>query len=270
MNKSDSIKELAGALAKAQSKIKGALKDSANPFFKSKYADLASVVEAIRGALSENGLAYVQLTIPSDKEEVQVETILMHSSGEWISGIIALPVSKADAQGFGSALTYARRYGLSAMVGVAPEDDDGNAAAAAKPTNDPGAVLARRVIKANITPTADAADNVSPEQRKRMREIAETCIHWMQKDSVADAAAVADETEMTAEEGNGRRASVMAFQQKDLSGALFKNDKRTEENNQPNAKGDCLIDGVAYWVSAWTKKDKNGNPWQSLSFQRKE
>ena len=134
MNKSESIAGLAAALAAAQGVMKGALKDSANPFFKSRYADLASVVEAIRAAFSANGLSYIQTVEPSDKDEVRVETTLMHSSGEWIScGILSLPVSKVDAQGYGSALTYARRYSLSAAVGVAPEDDDGNAASVAKP-----------------------------------------------------------------------------------------------------------------------------------------
>ena len=134
MNKSESIAGLAAALAKAQGQMKGAVKDSANPFFKSKYADLASVVEAIRSAFSANGLSYVQTVQSSDLDEVRVETMILHSSGEWIScGVLALPVSKNDAQGYGSALTYARRYSLSAAVGVAPEDDDGNAAVAAKP-----------------------------------------------------------------------------------------------------------------------------------------
>ena len=135
MNKSESIKELATALAKAQGQIKGAVKDSANPFFKSKYADLASVVEAIRSAFAANGLSYIQSVEPSDKDEVRVETTILHSSGEWIGcGVLALPVSKVDAQGYGSALTYARRYSLSAATGVAPEDDDGTAATVAKPS----------------------------------------------------------------------------------------------------------------------------------------
>ena len=135
MNKSESIKELATSLAKAQGSIKGAIKDSSNPFFKSKYADLASVVEAIRSAFAANGLSYIQTVEPSQADEVRVETMILHSSGEWIScGVLALPVSKVDAQGYGSALTYARRYSLSAAVGVASEaDDDGNAAVAAKP-----------------------------------------------------------------------------------------------------------------------------------------
>ena len=129
MQKSESIKELAGALAKAQGEIKGALKDQSNPFFKSKYADLSSVVDAIRVPFSKNGLSYIQCIEPSDKEEVRIETMILHSSGEWLcSGALAVPVTKADAQGYGSALTYARRYSLSAAAGVAPEDDDGNAA----------------------------------------------------------------------------------------------------------------------------------------------
>jgi hypothetical protein len=132
--KSESLKELATALAKAQGEIKGAIKDSANPFFKSKYADLSSVVDAIKVAFSKNGLSYIQMMEPSDKDEVRVSTMILHSSGEYINcGILALPVSKVDAQGYGSALTYARRYSLSSAVGVAPEDDDGNAAVAAAP-----------------------------------------------------------------------------------------------------------------------------------------
>jgi ERF superfamily len=133
MNKSDQINELAAALAKAQGEMKTAIRDSVNPFFKSKYADLASVVEAIRGPFAEHGLSYVQLPIPTEGDWVQVETVLMHASGQWISSIVDVPVAKGDAQGYGSALTYARRYGLSAVCGVAPEDDDGNAAAKAKP-----------------------------------------------------------------------------------------------------------------------------------------
>lgn len=133
MNTSEQVNEIAAALAKAQAVLEGAKKDTANPFFKSKYADLASVWGACRSALPPNGLSVVQTTSPSEKDEVVVTTRLMHSSGQWIEGVLAMPVSKHDAQGFGSALTYARRYGLAAIVGVAPEDDDGNLAAAAKP-----------------------------------------------------------------------------------------------------------------------------------------
>ena len=134
MNKSDNINELATALAKAQGAMRFAIKDANNPFFKSKYADLSSVVEAIRDALANNGLSYMQHLAPSEKHEVCVETIILHASGQWIScGTLTVPVSKHDAQGFGSALTYARRYSLSAAVGVVADDDDGNAAAQAAP-----------------------------------------------------------------------------------------------------------------------------------------
>ncbi len=142
MNTSEQINEVATALAKAQGQITGALKDSTNPHFKSSYADLASIWDACRSALSSNGLAVVQMTDKSDKDEVIVVTRIMHSSGQWIEGTLALPVSKADAQGYGSALTYARRYGLAAAVGIAQVDDDGNLASAARPSKqhsiDPG------------------------------------------------------------------------------------------------------------------------------------
>src|SRR5690348_4957445 len=113
MKTSDSIKEISTALAKAQAVMAGAKKDATNPHYKSKYADLASVWEACRKPLADNGIAVVQMTDVSERDEIIVETRLTHTSGEWIEGRLALPVSKADAQGFGSALTYARRYGLS-------------------------------------------------------------------------------------------------------------------------------------------------------------
>lgn len=135
MNKSESINELATALAKAQGQMEGAKKDSSNPFFKSKYADLAAVVEAVKKPFSDNGLSYIQITdLPEgDGDAVLIETVLMHSSGQWVSGKLRMPVSKHDAQGVGSAITYGRRYGLQAMAGVPAEDDDGNAAAASAP-----------------------------------------------------------------------------------------------------------------------------------------
>jgi hypothetical protein len=142
---SESIKEIAGALAKAQGVMAGAKKDADNPFFKSKYADLSSVWEACRPALTANGIAVVQMTRASERDEVIVITRLCHESGEWIEGELAMPVTKADAQGFGSAVTYARRYALAAAVGVAPADDDGNAAAAAKPKQ-----MLTQPVKANV------------------------------------------------------------------------------------------------------------------------
>ena len=129
--KSEQINELASALAKAQGEIKGAAKDAANPFFKSKYADLDSVWEACREALSKNGLSVSQMVEPTDNGDVLL-TMLLHSSGQWLSSTMSLKI-KGDGKSnelhaLGSALTYLRRYSLSAIVGVAPsDDDDGNA-----------------------------------------------------------------------------------------------------------------------------------------------
>lgn len=126
MKHSEQINEIGAALAKAQGAIENATKDKANPFFKSTYADLAGIWDACRAALSSNGLSVVQTPEQSEKG-VLVSTMLLHSSGQWISGSYLMPVSKFDAQSIGSAITYARRYALAAMVGVAPEDDDGSA-----------------------------------------------------------------------------------------------------------------------------------------------
>ena len=128
MDQSATIGKLAEALSKAQATMKPAAKDSKNPFFKSSYADLSSIWEAVRGPLTTNGLSVVQLA-EGNGEVITIITTLLHISGEWIRGTLTMKPVKPDPQGAGSALTYARRYGLAAMVGVvAEEDDDGNAA----------------------------------------------------------------------------------------------------------------------------------------------
>lgn len=124
---SEGINELAAALAKAQGAIRGAAKDTANTFFKSKYADLASVWEACRGPLTENGLSVVQLP-SAEGAKVTVTTMLAHASGQSITGHLTASAKDDSPQAVGSAITYLRRYGLQSMVGVAPEDDDGEAA----------------------------------------------------------------------------------------------------------------------------------------------
>ena len=126
------IAALAAALVKAQSAMGGAKKDSTNPHFRTAYADLASVWDACRAPLANAGLSVVQL-VSSDEKSAIIETILAHSSGEWVSSTLAVPLTKADAQGLGSAITYGRRYALAAIVGVCPADDDGEAAVA-RPT----------------------------------------------------------------------------------------------------------------------------------------
>ena len=142
MYQSATIGALAAALAKAQGAITHASKDSVNPAFRSKYADLASVWGACRAQLATNQIAVVQVGADAPEGRVCIETILAHSSGEWISSRITLPVTKADAHGHGSAITYARRYGLAAAVGVYQDDDDANAAVApvAVPAMDPDAL----------------------------------------------------------------------------------------------------------------------------------
>jgi hypothetical protein len=137
MQQSESIAALAAALAKVQAVLEGAKLDSENPFFKSKYSDLTSVWAACRKPLAENGLAVIQTCSSETPEIVIVETMLCHSSGEWVRGKVAMKPVKADPQGIGSCITYARRYSLAAMVGVAPEDDDGNAASHANKMEKP-------------------------------------------------------------------------------------------------------------------------------------
>lgn len=132
MERSESIATLAGALAKAQSDMKAAAKDSVNPHFRSRYADLTSIWEACRAPLSKNGLSVTQLPEDAGDGRIGLTSILMHSSGEWISGRFSIAVERPTAQAIGSALTYLRRYGLAALVGVvSDEDDDGNGASRA-------------------------------------------------------------------------------------------------------------------------------------------
>jgi hypothetical protein len=133
MTHSESVKEIAAALNKAQGEMEGAKKDSENGHFKSKYADLASVWDAVRGPFSKHGLSVVQsprLVMSQDGPVlVELETMVLHTSGEWMRDVLSVPVSKPDAHGVGSAITYGRRFSLSAFAGVAPEDDDANSAA---------------------------------------------------------------------------------------------------------------------------------------------
>ena len=127
IKKSEAINELAAALSKAQAAMEGATKDSENPHFKAKYADLGNCWVACRKALTDNGLGIIQ--IPSaDGANVTVTTMLTHSSGQFIEGSLSMIAQKNTPQGVGSCITYARRYALSAFVGIAPEDDDGQAA----------------------------------------------------------------------------------------------------------------------------------------------
>jgi len=147
------IKNLAAALVKAQAEIDGAVRSSVNPHFKSKYADLGAVMDAIKPALAKHGLGFVQELSERDNG-VYVETVIIHESGEtYRTGKLPMPASKQDAHGYGSAISYAKRYSLMAAFGVPAEDDDGNAAVASAPKPIARIAPARR---AEITQAIDA------------------------------------------------------------------------------------------------------------------
>ena len=128
MKTSESIVKIAPALLNAQKDFLSAKKSSNNPFFKSKYADLQSVISAVKESLNENGIAFIQSPTESEGDVLKLTTRLLHESGEWIEDTAVCPLVKRDPQAFGSALSYLRRYSLSAMCGIYQADDDGNEA----------------------------------------------------------------------------------------------------------------------------------------------
>jgi len=125
---SDSITKIAPALLTAQRAITFAVKDAKNPHFKTTYADLSSVIDAVKPALNEAGIVFLQMPAPSDRDSLALTTRLIHESGEWIESTATCPLQKSDPQGYGSAVTYLKRYSLASAVGLYQEDDDGNAA----------------------------------------------------------------------------------------------------------------------------------------------
>ena len=174
------MQKIATALVKAQKAFGPALKTSTNPHFKSKYADLAACIEAVIDALNDNGIALVQQSHHCE-DGVIIETLFIHESGETISGgKFHVVASKQDPQGYGSAMTYARRYALQAACGIAPEDDDGNKAVAApraaeKPSRavrskDQVEHLVRQATTPELLTTVWKA--LLPEERELVREIA--------------------------------------------------------------------------------------------------
>lgn len=124
MNKSENIIEIAKALCAVQSKLTGAKKETTNTFFKSSYADLESVWDSIRDLMYENGLSVSQFPCTLENNAPGLETILMHNSGQFISNTVPLISVKQDPQSYGSAITYFRRYALSAVIGQIQVDDD--------------------------------------------------------------------------------------------------------------------------------------------------
>lgn len=175
--KSEQINELAAALAKAQGEMQTAKKDASNPFFKSKYADLSSVWEACREALTKHGLCVSQMIEQNENGDVLC-TMLIHSSGQWLSSIIPIRVKEAkggnELQALGSTLTYIRRYALSAIVGVAPdEDDDGNLSQTnyVSPTKTVTQTVAPRTNPAIISKEqVDLLNNILPQCSPEFRK----------------------------------------------------------------------------------------------------
>lgn len=156
------MQAIAAALVKAQKEFGPALKTATNPHFRSKYAALDACVEAVIDALNNNGIFLMQYTHPCE-DGVIVETMFIHESGEHMSGgRLHVPASKQDPQGYGSALTYARRYSLQAACGIAPEDDDGNAAS--KPKTEPKKPAAGTRDKDTLTFILESCEDLSSMQ----------------------------------------------------------------------------------------------------------
>lgn len=172
--RSESIKEIAAALVKAQGEVGNAKKDTANAFFKSKYADLASVKEAMREPFAKHGLAVLQEPQSTGNQITIISTVL-HSSGEYMRSKLTMPVMKQDAQGYGSAITYARRYALAAIAGVAPEEDDGNAVSGnttngkhSNPASLPGIKTADSIQSNNAAAKKAFGDDNIPEKPQQL------------------------------------------------------------------------------------------------------
>lgn len=171
---SDDNSAIYKAFVKAQSQFGAALKTSTNPHFRSRYADLASCIEAVIDALNNNGIAFTQMTSECETGVI-IETIFIHESGDIIcSGKLYVPATKHDAQGYGSALTYARRYSLMCACGIAPEDDDGNAATKTAP----------RPASAKSVPQ-DTFDKLPVADQNQIRSFAVEIIAMAAKDDIA-------------------------------------------------------------------------------------
>jgi hypothetical protein len=154
MRTSETIKEISMALLQAQKAIKFAVADATNPHFRSRYADLPSVIDAVKQSLNDAGIVFMQTPSPSDSTTLALCTRLIHVSGEWIEDTAIVPLPKSDPQGYGSALTYARRYSLAAITGLYQDDDDGNAASS--PARPPVTMPTMRLTQPSPTTTASS------------------------------------------------------------------------------------------------------------------
>ncbi len=212
---SEHINELATALAKCQGEMSFAAKDSKNPHFNSKYADLSSVWDAIREPLSRNGLSVVQTVQIIDGKNVMV-SLLLHSSGQWIKSHLLVKSDKDTCQGLGSALTYARRYSLAALVGCVQDDDDGNAAE--------GNAKKKHEVKQQKEDPKEAP--FTKEQQKEMFELTNICEpaylikiqKWLESKGVNNLSEIKTFT-LAENVIQGLRKNVEIFQKQSIAGA---------------------------------------------------
>jgi hypothetical protein len=166
------MKEIATALVKAQSEMSNPKKGNTNPFFKSKYADLNAVREAVMPILNENGITVLQPLAHIDGKNF-VKTVLLHSSGEYLESFTEIVYSKSnDAQAQGSGITYARRYGLQSFVCVGADDDDGNSASTPQPTIDVARLETRLNACKTIEELGTTYKSFTPAEQKATAKLA--------------------------------------------------------------------------------------------------
>jgi hypothetical protein len=187
MKTSETIGKLAIALLAAQKAITFAAKDASNPFFKSKYADLPTVIDAVKPALNDAGIVFIQSATPSESGTLSLTTRLIHESGEWLEDTATAPLQKNDPQGYGSAITYLRRYSLAAITGLYQDDDDGQAASQPAKTKP-------------ITPLTGAWEAMDEESQKFLQGIAEVVTGKFAQFDIANAATYLNEQVLDSDE----------------------------------------------------------------------
>jgi hypothetical protein len=221
------MKEIAIAFIKAKKSFAPALKSSTNPHFKSRYADLAACLEAVDDSFLANGIVMYQETFLDDSG-VTVETVLLHESGESLrGGKLHVPAAKQDPQGYGSALSYARRYSLMAACGIAPEDDDGNAATTAVKSNFDGN---GKVKPGNVTPSIAVQewDKLDEEAKQFLTDIAVDIIAAIDATDIETAHGLFYKNNLDHDEqvalwsrlDSKKRSTIKAFQDKLMNGTL--------------------------------------------------
>lgn len=196
MRHTESVANLAAALVAAQAEMENANKNATNPHFKSHYADLAEIINTAKPVLTKHGLTVVQFPGFADGR-AELETVLLHKSGEWMAGTAGAPLQKHDPQGVGSALTYLRRYAMAAVCAIAQEDDDGNAASSAASSKPTGAKVEPSLLK-QVTNMLDLYRDRLPQSGITATESAikagdthrlTKALEWMREEIAKEAAA---------------------------------------------------------------------------------